>query len=86
MAEALWTVQKLRRGLLRGLWWPVGPKLVLTRWQHQSQLWTWIVTCPFCPPLILPIIIITFLHISNTFTCTARCSIYRIKEKSLKHK
>jgi hypothetical protein len=40
MAEMLETVDKHGRGLHRGWWWPVGPKLVFTRWQHQYQkLW-----------------------------------------------
>jgi hypothetical protein len=42
MAEVLGAVHTCRSGrLLWGWWWPVGAKLALTRWQHQSQkLWT----------------------------------------------
>jgi hypothetical protein len=41
MSETLGTVHMRGRGLLRGWWWPVGPKLVFfTRRQLQSQkLW-----------------------------------------------
>jgi hypothetical protein len=31
-----------QKGLLGGRWWPVGPKLVLTRWQHLSRNYGWL--------------------------------------------
>jgi hypothetical protein len=37
MAEALLTVHTRRRGQLQGWWLPVGPKILLSRWQHQSR-------------------------------------------------
>jgi hypothetical protein len=40
MAEALGMVHTWGRGLRQGWWFPVGSKLFLTSWQHQSlELW-----------------------------------------------
>jgi hypothetical protein len=40
MAEARGTANTRGRGLLQERWWPIGPKLILDRWQRQSRkLW-----------------------------------------------
>jgi hypothetical protein len=72
-------VADTRKGLLRGCWWPVGPKLVSTRRQCQFQkLWT--AVCSITKYIVFLNVLTQRKYVNSKFNNCERtlCIMFRI--------
>jgi hypothetical protein len=80
LLTALGTVHTHGMGLLRRLWWPVGPKLLMPSWQHRARKLLMalcntglkICTCTFCQKEN-KIKMTTFIYIITVLYCIYSC-------------